>query len=406
MRVCVLGAGIAGVTTAYRLNREGHDVTVVERRPCAAMETSFANGAQLSVGNAQPWAQPGMALKALKWIFKEDSSLFIRPRLSWREWYWIAGFFANCRARAAERNTAALVKLCLRSRDLYYELLEREHIEFDFAQKGVLHFYLDRGEYERARQLGAWRASGEQPLRAPVDTAEILRIEPALGRIADRIVGGFYAREDATGDAHAFCKALADICRARGVEFRYDTEITGLKPGRGEVVVHTGGGAVCADHAVCCLGPYSPLLLRRVGVFVNVYPVKGYSLTIQLEDKASLAAAPSVSVLDDRRKIVASRLGDRLRVAGTAELDGYNLDIRRRRIAPLMRWVRELFPGISLEYAVPWAGLRPATPSNLPLVGATRHPRLWLNTGHGTLGWTAAMATAEQVCRAILEGRD
>jgi len=406
MRVCVLGAGIAGVTTAYRLNREGLDVTVVERRECAAMETSFANGAQLSVGNAQPWAQPGMAFKALKWIFNEDSSLFIRPRLSWREWYWVAGFFANCRAAAAERNTAALVGMCLRSRDLYYELLERENIEFDFAKRGVLHFYRDRGEYERAKRFSAWRADGEHPLRAIVGTDEILRIEPALERIAGRIVGGFYAREDATGDAHVFCRALAGICRERGVEFRYDTEITGLAPRRGEVVVHTGGDAVRADHAVCCLGPCSPLLLRKAGVFVNVYPVKGYSLTIPLEDAASRKAAPLVSVLDDRRKIVASRLGDRLRVAGTAELDGYNLDIRRRRIAPLMRWVRELFPAISLEYAAPWAGLRPATPSNLPIVGATRHPRLWLNTGHGTLGWTAAMATAEQVCRAILECRE
>ena len=405
MRVCVLGAGIAGVTTAYRLNREGFDVTVIERQSCAAMETSFANGAQLSVSNAQPWAQPGMVLKALKWVFKEDSSLFIRPALSWREWYWIAGFFANCRAGAAERNTAALVKLCLRSRDLYYEMLERENIEFDFSARGVLHFYLDGAEYERAKRLGAWLADDGRVLRTVVDAPEILRIEPALERIADRVVGGFYAAEDATGDAHLFCRALAAICRDRGVEFRYDTAVTGLTPGRGEIVVGTDGGAVCADHAVCCLGSCSPLLLRAVGVFVNVYPVKGYSLTIQMEDAASLEAAPSVSVLDDRRKIVASRLGGRLRVAGTAELDGYNLDIRRSRIEPLTRWVRELFPQISLEYAVPWAGLRPATPSNLPYVGKTRHPRLWLNTGHGSLGWTSAMATAEQVSHVILKCR-
>ena len=405
--VCVLGAGIAGVTTAYWLNREGFEVTVIERQARAGMETSFANGAQLSLANAVPWALPGMAWKAMRWIFDENASLFIRPKFSWREWWWIIGFFANCRARAADRNTAALIELCRRSLNLYCELIERESLEFDFSKKGVLHFYCDAAEYRNARRLGARLARGEHPCRVAVDRAEILRLEPALAAAAGRIVGGFYAERDATGDAHAFCKELARVCGARGVRFRYRTRVAGLAPRRDGIVVKVAdengdGDALGADHAVCCLGAYSPLLLRTVGVFVNVYPVKGYSLTIDLKDADARAAAPSVSVLDDQHKIVASRLGNRLRVAGTAELDGYNLDIRERRIAPLKNWVRALFPHVSLEYAAPWAGLRPATPSNLPYVGATRHPRLWLNTGHGSLGWTSAMATAEQVAYAII----
>ena len=409
--VCVLGAGIAGVTTAYRLHREGFAVTVIERRARAGMETSFANGAQLALSNAVPWALPGMAWKAIRWVFNEDSSLFIRPRFSWREWRWVVGFFANCRARAADRNTAALIGMCRRSLDLYYELIEREHLKFDFSRKGVLHFYRDAEEYRNARRFGARLMSGEHPCRVAVDGEEIVRLEPALAAAAGRIVGGFYAEGDATGDAHLFCKELARVCDARGVRFRYRTRVTGLAPRPDGIVVTVADDGGCrdalgVDHAVCCLGSYSPLLLRTLGVFVNVYPVKGYSLTIDLKDAAARAAAPSVSLLDDEHKIVASRLGNRLRIAGTAELDGYNLDIRERRIAPLANWVRRLFPRISLEYAVPWAGLRPATPSNLPYVGATRHPRLWLNTGHGSLGWTSAMATAEQVAYAIMDSPD
>lgn len=402
MRVCILGAGITGLTTAYQLLKHGFEVSVVDREAGPALGASHANGGQLSVSNAIPLAYPGIVIRVLKNLYSQKY-LFYRPHGSWQEWRWLYSFLRNCRATIADDNLTRLAHICLRSRSLYYQLLEKTGIECEFASEGILHFYFDNQAYRLAmRQADRLRAIS--PLvRQPLNQQRMIEIEPALEPVAGKIIGGFYSPEDATGDAYLFCQGLAKLCAEQGVEFLYQTNILGLTTRLREMIVETDRGIYQADHVVCCLGAQAPLLLRSVGVSINLYPLKGYSITIPLKEAATRAAAPLVSLFDDHHKIVATRLGQRLRVAGIAELNAYNLEIPDSRIALLKHWVAELLPAIPLQNISPWAGLRPATPSNLPYVGASRHPRLWLNTGHGTLGWTAALATAEELVSKMLD---
>ena len=402
MRICVLGAGITGLTTAYSLSLKGLNVSVIDLEAQPAMGASYANGAQLSVSNAIPIAHSSVFISLLKSLLKHEGGLFFKLHLSWDEWRWIYHFVLNCRRTVSESNLTRLAGICLRSRELYYQLLEQTNINFNFSKQGILHFYVDNKAYKIASHQTAMLQQVSPDIRQTVDREQIVEIEPALKTCSKNIIGGFYSPQDATGDVRLFCLELERLCKAQGVKFLYNNCVQNLKLKPKKIVVQTDQEDFNADHVVCCLGAHSSQLLKKIGISLNIYPLKGYSITIDLVDHTSRLYAPKVSLLDDQYKLVASRLGQKLRIAGIAELDSYNVDINPSRVAYLKQWVRTFMPEISMSQYTSWTGLRPATPSNLPYVGNTYHQRLWLNTGHGTLGWTAAMATAETVCDGIL----
>jgi D-amino-acid dehydrogenase len=393
VRVLVLGAGLEGTASAWYLRAAGHEVAVIERQPAAGMETSFANGGQISVSHAEPWANPGAPLKVLRWLARDDAPLLFRLRADPRQWRWVLQFLLECFPARTRRNTAALVKLGLYSRASLQELRRETGIRYDELARGILHFYTDPREFEAARApAGLMRSLGlDRDLKTP---EECVAIEPALASCRHLLAGGTYSARDESGDAHRFTQELARLAAARGVEFHYRTRIERIAAGRGGatgVEVTRADGrreTLRGDAYVLALGSYSPLLAAPLGIRLSVYPAKGYSVTMPVKDPAT---AWSVSLTDDEHKLVYSRLGERLRIAGTAELSGYGLEINRVRCDAIVRRVRALFPEAGdpgrAEY---WAGLRPSTPSNVPYIGRTRYPNLFLNTGHGTLGWTHA----------------
>ncbi len=393
MRVLVLGAGVVGVTTAWELAADGHEVTVVDRQPAPARETSFANGGQISVSHAEPWANPGAPGKVLRWLGREDSPLLWRLRADWAQWRWGLDFLRECTAARTRRNIAAIVALGLYSRQRLGTLRAALGLEYEALTRGILHFYTDPAEYESAcRQAEVMRAAGCD--RRAVGVAECLDIEPALRNSGDPLVGGTYTAADESGDAHRFAEQLAARCVAAGVRFQFDAPVGRLRQDGRRVsgAQLDSGQALSADAVVLAFGSYSPLLTAPLGLRLPVYPAKGYSATIPLPADAP---APLVSLTDDGYKLVFSRLGDRLRVAGTAEFAGYDLAINAVRCTALRRRVERIFPFVQglagVEY---WAGLRPATPGNVPCVGPSGIPGLWINTGHGTLGWTLACGSA------------
>jgi D-amino-acid dehydrogenase len=387
VRVLVLGAGVVGVSSAWFLRRAGHEVTVIDRQPGPGLETTFANGAQISVSHAEPWANPGAPLKVLRWLGQADAPLLYHPRLSWAQWRWGLAFLRECTPARTAGNIRTIVRLALHSRGVVKALRRELALEYDCAERGILHFYTDAAEFEASlapaalmRELGCDRRS--------VTAQQAIEIEPALAPLAARIVGGDYCREDESGDAHRYTAELAARCAAAGVAFRYGAAVTGLRVEGGRVAGATlsDGSTEGADAVVVCLGVGSVPLLAPLGLAPNIVGGKGYSATFDIVDPAR---APSVSLTDDEYKIVFSRLGERLRVAGTAEIGADSLALDPVRCEALTRRARELFPGVC-DYARPtyWAGMRPVTPSNVPLVGATRVQGLYINAGHGTLGWT------------------
>jgi len=405
--VVVLGAGVIGATSAWYLARAGHEVMVVDRQPEAALETSFANGGQISVSHAEPWANPTAPLKILQWLGREDAPLLFRLRADPAQWLWGVSFLFECLPGRTRSNTEAAFALAVYSREQLAQLRRDTGIRYDSQTRGILHLYEERREFERAkRQIGPLSARG---LVAEIKTPqECQRIEPALGNSMVRIAGGVYAASDESGDAQLFTRNLVELCRAQGVSFRFNVSARRLEAARGaieRVVIDDEAGieeSLRADAYVVALGSYSPLLLRGIGLSVPVYPVKGYSITMPLEPGDE---APQVSLTDHARKIVISRLGDRLRVAGTAEMNGYDTEINEFRCAALVKRCFEWFPKAgSPERAQFWTGLRPATPSNLPLIGRSKYSNLYLNTGHGTLGWTLACGSARPLAD-IVSGR-
>ncbi|PXW28404.1 D-amino acid dehydrogenase [Paraburkholderia caballeronis] len=400
-RIAILGAGITGVTTAYALVQRGYRVTVFERHRYAAMETSFANGGQLSASNAEVWNSRATVLKGLRWMFTRDAPLLMNPRPGWHKYSWIGEFLRQIPHYRS--NTIETVRLAIAAREHLFGIAERERIDFDLERRGILHFYATRGEFESALKVNELLRDGGLD-RSPVTPDEIRALEPAL---QGRFHGGFYTPSDSTGDIHKFTRGLARACEAHGVTFRYDTSVESIgadADGRPLIVAQCGGerDADAFDGVVVCAGVGSRAFAAMVGDHVNVYPVKGYSITVSLDDAASREAAPWVSLLDDSAKIVTSRLGaDRFRVAGTAELNGFNRDIRADRVEPLVNWTRRHFPGMSTARVVPWAGLRPMLPSMLPKVGRGRRRGVFYNTGHGHLGWTLSAATAESVAEVV-----
>ncbi len=404
--VAVIGAGITGITTAYALLDRGCTVTVFDRQRYAAMETSFANGGQLSASNAEVWNGWPTVLKGLKWMLTASAPLLVNPKPTWHKLSWMAEFVAAI--PRYERNTVETVRLAIAAREHLFAMARRERIEFDAVARGILHIYRDRAGFEHAAKVNTLLARGGLDRRA-VTPAEIATIEPALH---GRYHGGFFTPSDTTGDIHAFTTGLAAACARRGARLLHEAEVTAVEADGSGVTVGwsplgtRGSEAVRADAVVICAGTGSRALAASLGDRVNIYPVKGYSITVGLDDEASRAAAPTVSLLDDQTKIVSSRLGaGRFRVAGTAEFNGFNRDIRADRIAPLVDWVRTHFPGVDTRRVLPWAGLRPMLPDMMPRVGPGRAPGVFYNTGHGHLGWTLSAATAELVADRVAGAR-
>ncbi|MGB5079248.1 MAG: D-amino acid dehydrogenase [Burkholderiales bacterium] len=407
MRVVVLGAGVIGTTSAWYLAKAGHEVMVVDRQPEAGLETSFANGGQISVSHCEPWANPTAPLKILRWLGRQEAPLLFRPRAELGQWLWGLRFLRECLPGRTRRNTDAALALAMYSLDQLRQLRRETRIAYDFRACGILHLYEERLEFERAtRQAERLRERGwDTEIKTP---QECIAIEPALRLSTVRWVGGVYAAADESGDAFAFTRGLVDLCRTQGVSFRFNVSVRRLEVARGaveRVVIDDQAGieeSLRADAYVVALGSYSPLVLDPIGISVPVYPVKGYSITLPLDPDDD---APRTSLTDHSRKIVISRLGERLRVAGTAEINGYDTEMNTRRCAALVKRCFEWFPKAGrAESAQFWTGLRPATPGNLPLIGRTRYPGLYLNTGHGTLGWTLACGSGRALAD-IIDGR-
>lgn len=401
--IAVIGAGITGVTTAYKLMRQGFDVTVFDRGSHAGLGTSFANGGQLSASNAEVWNNPATFLKGIKWMFRKDAPLLVHPAPTWHKLSWMAEFVLA--ARSYEENTIATARMAIAARRHLIEMAEAEGVDFDLEKRGILHVYETKAEYDHATRVDAmYRKAGL--VRRAVDDAEIHAIEPAL---AGTFHGGYFTESDFTGDIHKYTRGLADACVRQGATILYDAEVKTLRRDEDgvDVMVSQAGDPVTTrrfDAVVVCAGVDSRKFAAQLGDRVNIYPVKGYSVTVNLDDEASRAHAPWVSLLDDKAKIVTSRLGEnRLRIAGTAEFAGENRDIRFDRIAPLTAWCRHRFPGVSTASVVPWAGLRPMMPDMMPRVGRGKASRVYYNTGHGHLGWTLSAITADTIAATVGE---
>ncbi len=408
MKVIVLGAGVVGVTSAWYLAAAGHEVTVIERQPAAGLETSFANGGQISVSHAEPWATPHAPLQALRWLGHEDAPLLFRWSWDPARFAWGLRFLRECTPGRTRRNIGDIVRLALYSRQCLQTLRRDTGIAYDQLERGILHLHTDPAAFAAASQAAAvMREHGLD--RQPVDVATCLRLEPALQPVAGLLVGGDWTPSDESGDAHRFTQNLAALAAARGVDFRYGCRIEQLVHGGGKISgvriqpVTGPTETLTADAYVVALGSYTPLLLKPLGLHLPIYPAKGYSVTLPLA--AGDNGAPTVSLTDDSHRLVISRLGQRLRVAGTAEFNGYNLDLNATRSQAVLRRVRQLFPKLQTagepEF---WCGLRPATPSNKPYIGRSAYPNLWLNSGHGTLGWTMSCGSAAALAD-LMSGR-
>lgn len=406
MHVMVLGAGVVGVTTAWFLRKQGHEVTVVDRQSKAGLETSYANGGQISVSHAEPWANPSAPLKVLKWLSQADAPLLFRPRLDPAQWRWGIAFLMQCTSAKAAHNIRQMVNLGTYSRSQLQAVRQEADLQYDQLERGILHFYTSDKEFDAAleparqmRDLGCDRQI--------IDANRAVELEPALAPARDRIAGATYTSEDESGDARKFTQGLAKKAEEAGVNFVYGADILGfdragdrilgvqiLRDGRYEMLR--------ADAYVLSLGSFSAILARQLGLSLNIYPAKGYSITVPVKHEE---AAFNVSLTDDEYKLVYSRLGDRIRVAGTAELSGYSRNLDYTRCRAIVRRTAELMPEAAhWDQAEFWAGLRPATPSNVPYIGKSRFGNLYLNTGHGTLGWTHSCGSAAAIAD-IIDGR-
>jgi D-amino-acid dehydrogenase len=404
VKVLVLGAGVVGVASAWYLAEAGHEVSVVERQPSAAMETSFANGGQISAGHAEPWARPSVLPKILRWLGREDAPLLFRARRDWAQWLWGLRFLVECLPGRFEHNRRALAGLARYSRDCLRELRETAGLRYDHLSRGILHFATDGHDFEvLARDAEAARALGIE--RQVKSAPECLALEPALRESEVPVTGGVYTPGDESGDARRFTEELARLAARRGVRFRYDSVVRSIQRSNDQVTgVLVDDVTLESDAYVVALGSYSPLALKPLGLSIPVYPLKGYSITLPLGPEHA-EAAPTVSLTDEAHKIVISRLGNRLRAAGTAELAGYDTAVSPVRCAAIARRVVNLFPGLrSITSYDSWAGLRPATPGNVPIVGRTQLSNLFLNTGHGTLGWTLACGSGRALAD-LVSGR-
>lgn len=403
MKIIVLGAGVVGTTAAWYLHQKGYEVTVIDRQPNAGLETSFANGGQISVSHAEPWANPGAPAKVLKWLMKEDAPLLFRLRADALQWRWGMQFMRECSPARTRHNIIQMVNLGTYSRSSLQQLRAETGLHYDELTKGILHFYTSAREFEAA--LGPAELMREYGCdRKVISTAQALAIEPALASIKDKIAGATYTEADESGDAHQFTQRMAALASAQGVKFLYNTTIVGLSAdasGISGVRISNAQGeqTLTADNYVLSLGSYSPQLVKPLGIDLLIYPAKGYSATMPV---IRPEYAPQVSLTDDEYKLVFSRLGDRLRIAGTAELNGYSTELNEVRCQAITRRVMQLFPdAVDASQVQYWTGLRPATPSNVPYIGRSKIANLFLDTGHGTLGWTHACGSGRALADII-----
>ena len=400
MKVAVLGGGVIGVATAYYLAKGGASVTLVDRQPGPALETSFANGGQISANHVTPWATPSTPLKAVRWLGRVEAPLLIHPRWDPALAAWLLRFLANCTHRRLRINIQRALRLALYSRAQLAALRASIDIQYDQLARGILHIFRNRRDYEEALPgIELMTSLGCERRISSVD--ECIALEPALASASHELVGGIFSPDDESGDAHTFALRLSEHCAGLGVTFRWGVSITRLRVTEGRVTgVETDRGVIEADSYVVALGSWSPLLLKPLGISLPVYPGKGYSVTIPIGEHAG---APNVSLIDDEFKMVYSRLGDRLRVAGTAEFAGWDASITEARARFLLAKAVELLPDCGdIERAEFWAGLRPSTPDGVPVIGRARFDNLFLNTGHGTLGWTMACGSGRVIADIVL----
>lgn len=401
--IAIIGAGITGVTSCYALQKRGFATTLIERNRYPAMQTSFANGGQLSASNAEVWNTPATLIKGLRWMLRKDAPLLLNPSPGWHKYTWMAEFAANL--GRYRQHTVETVELAIAAREHLFAWAAEENIQFDHKSKGILHFYNNEKSFRHAERVNQILQKGGLE-RHPVTPEEIKGLEPTL--VGD-FYGGFYTPSDSTGDIHLYTRGLADACARNGTRCLFETDVLEFKSAADGVTLYLqnderdGPYAEQFDAVLVCAGVASRQLAAMAGDRLNIYPVKGYSITVKLEDQPSREAAPEVSLLDDDAKVVTSRLGDtRFRIAGTAEFNGHNYDIRADRIQPLVEWCREYFPGVETSRVIPWAGLRPMMPGMLPRVGPSSNTAgVFYNTGHGHLGWTLSAATADLIAAAM-----
>ena len=392
MKVIVLGSGVIGTSTAYYLARAGHQVQVLDRQPGPALETSFGNAGEISPGYASPWAGPGVPLKAIKWLLMKHRPLVIRPLLDAKMWRWGLAMLANCTARAYAINKNRMLPIAEYSRDCLKALRAETGITYDDRAQGTLQLFRTQSQLDNtAKDVQVLKASGV-PFEL-LDRAGFVAVEPALALTQHKFVGALRLPGDETGDCYLFTQRLAEMARALGVVFRFGTTVQQIQQEGGRITgVVTDQGVLTADAYLLALGSHSPALAAPLGLRLPVYPVKGYSITVPITDAAG---APESTVMDETHKVAVTRLGDRIRVGGTAELAGFDLTLHAPRRRTLEHVVTDLFPqGGDVSRATFWCGLRPMTPDGTPIVGPTKYPNLYLSTGHGTLGWTMACGTA------------
>jgi D-amino-acid dehydrogenase len=402
MHALILGSGVIGTTIAYYLARAGHQVTVLDRQPGAALETSFANAGEVSPGYSAPWAGPGVPIKAVKWMLMHHSPLVIKPMLDLAMWRWGASMLRNCTAARYQINKSRMVRVAEYSRDCMKALRAQTGIQYDERMQGTLQLFRTQKQLdgvgkdvEILKQFGV-------PFQI-LDREGYLEYEPALRLVKDKFVGALRLPGDETGDCFKFTQNLAKLAEGLGVQFRFDTTIQGIQAEGGRITgVRTSAGVLTADHYLVALGSFSGQLLKPLGLALPVYPVKGYSITVPITDPSM---APESTIMDETHKVAVTRLGDRIRVGGTAQLSGFDLALDQNRRSTLEFVVSDLFPrGGDVAKAEFWAGLRPMTPDGTPIIGPTRYPNLHLSTGHGTLGWTMAAGTGRIVAD-MLDGK-
>ncbi|MES2356181.1 MAG: D-amino acid dehydrogenase [Pseudomonadota bacterium] len=402
MKILILGSGVIGVSTAYYLAKAGHEVTVIDRQAGPALETSFANAGEVSPGYSAPWASPGLPLKAIQWLFIKYPPLVIRPRLDPAMWCWALSLLRNCTAARYELNKSRMLRLAQYSHQCLTELRTQTGIQYDQRMQGTLQLFRTQQQLDNTAADTEILNHFGVPY-ALLDRQGCIAAEPALALVKEKIAGGLRLPGDETGDCYKYTQSLAKLAEDSGVKFLYNTAIDHLQADGHHITgAATSKGEQKADAFVVALGSYSPLLLKPLGIRIPVYPVKGYSITAPITDPAS---APESTVLDETFKIAVTRLGDRIRAGGTAELTGYNLRLHHERRATLAHVVTDLFPnGSDLSKLEFWTGLRPMTPDGTPIIGGTPYSNLFLNTGHGTLGWTMA-AGSGRVLADIISGR-
>ncbi|MES5482488.1 D-amino acid dehydrogenase [Bradyrhizobium sp. INPA03-11B] len=402
MKVLVLGSGVIGVTSAYYLARAGHEVTVIDRQPKPALETSFANAGEVSPGYSSPWAGPGVPVKAVKWLLMKHGPLVIRPKLDPVMWLWLLKMLRNCTTARYAVNKSRMIPIAEYSRDCLQALRSEIGIKYDERAKGTLQLFRYQSQLDGTRDDIAVLKQYGVPFEV-LDREGCIAAEPALAGMKEKLAGGLRLPHDETGDCHMFTQALALEAEKIGVRFNFNVGIDGLNADATRITgVATSAGMMTADAYVLALGSYSPHLVRPLGISLPVYPVKGYSITVPIKDASG---APESTVMDESYKVAITRLGDRIRVGGTAEISGYSTKLYAARRATLDHSLTDLFPrGGDLPKATFWCGLRPMTPDGPPVIGATRFANLHLNTGHGTLGWTMACGSG-RVLADMLSGK-